>query len=114
MLAPGRQALRFSYVARCAGRHQRYVAESCTLASMVRIEADQLHPSWRWLVSSYCKGRTWPARCLRAWWDLLSFTVSRCWLASAPTLTVCDLLIMIRGQLASFGLPWWRKGRPPN
>jgi len=23
----------------------------------------------------------------------------------APTLTVCDLLIMIMGQLASFGLP---------
>jgi len=25
--------------------------------------------------------------------------------ALAPTLTVCDLLIMIMGQLASFGLP---------
>ncbi len=22
---------------------------------------------------------------------------------------VCDLLIMIMGQLASFGLPWWRR-----
>jgi hypothetical protein len=22
---------------------------------------------------------------------------------------VCDLLIMITGQLASFGLPWWRR-----
>jgi hypothetical protein len=25
--------------------------------------------------------------------------------AGAPTLTVCDLVIMIMGQLASFGLP---------
>ena len=30
-------------------------------------------------------------------------------MALAPTLTVCDLLIMIMGQLASFGLPWWRR-----
>ena len=37
--------------------------------------------------------------------DLLSLTVSRRWVALAPTLTVCDLLIMIMGQLASFGLP---------
>src|SRR5215216_4262338 len=29
--------------------------------------------------------------------------------ALAPTLTVCDLLIMIMGQLASFGLLWWRR-----
>ena len=29
--------------------------------------------------------------------------------ALAPTLTVCDLLMMIMGQLASFGLPWWRR-----
>jgi hypothetical protein len=29
--------------------------------------------------------------------------------ALAPTLTVCDLVIMIMGQLASFGLPWWRR-----
>jgi hypothetical protein len=35
--------------------------------------------------------------------------VSRRWMALAPTLTVCDLLIMIMGQLASFGLPWWRR-----
>jgi len=27
----------------------------------------------------------------------------------APTLTVFDLVIMIMGQLASFGLPWWRR-----
>jgi hypothetical protein len=27
-------------------------------------------------------------------------------MALAPTLTVCDLLIMIMGQLASFGLPF--------
>lgn len=37
--------------------------------------------------------------------DLLSLTVRRRWVALAPTLTVCDLLIMIMGQLASFGLP---------
>ena len=30
-------------------------------------------------------------------------------MALAPTLTVCDLLIMIMGQLASFGLPWRRR-----
>jgi hypothetical protein len=30
-------------------------------------------------------------------------------MALAPTLTVCDLLIMIMGQLAWFGLPWWRR-----
>ena len=35
-------------------------------------------------------------------------------MALAPTLTVCDLLIMIMGQLASFGLPFVAKGRPPN
>jgi hypothetical protein len=29
----------------------------------------------------------------------------RCWGCRAPTLTVCDLMIMIMGQLASFGLP---------
>ena len=27
----------------------------------------------------------------------------------APTLTCATLLIMIMGQLASFGLPWWRR-----
>jgi hypothetical protein len=37
--------------------------------------------------------------------DLLSLSVRRRWVALAPTLTVCDLLIMIMGQLASFGLP---------
>ena len=31
-------------------------------------------------------------------------------MALAPTLTVCDLLIMIMGQLASFGL---RRGEGP-
>jgi hypothetical protein len=42
--------------------------------------------------------------------DLLSLTVGRRWrVALAPTLTVCDLVIMIMGQLASFGLPWWRR-----
>jgi hypothetical protein len=40
---------------------------------------------------------------------LLSLYLSRRWVAFAPTLTVCDLLIMIMGQLASFGLPWWRR-----
>ena len=35
--------------------------------------------------------------------------MTRRWVALAPTLTVCDLLIMIMGQLASFGLPWWRR-----
>jgi hypothetical protein len=35
----------------------------------------------------------------------LSPTVGRRWMALAPTLTVCDLMIMIMGQLASFGLP---------
>ncbi len=49
--------------------------------------------------------RPWSAGLL----DLLSLTVSRRWMALAPTLTVCDLLIMIMGQLASFGLPWWRR-----
>jgi hypothetical protein len=29
----------------------------------------------------------------------------RRWRCLAPTLTVCDLVIMIMGQLASFGLP---------
>jgi hypothetical protein len=44
------------------------------------------------------------------WLDLLSLTVGRRWrVALAPTLTVCDLLIMIMGQLASFGLPRWRR-----
>jgi hypothetical protein len=37
-------------------------------------------------------------------WIYGAFTVSRWWVALAPTLTVCDLLIMIMGQLASFGL----------
>jgi hypothetical protein len=32
----------------------------------------------------------------------------------APTLTVCHLVIMIRGQLASFGAAVVAKGRPPN
>lgn len=41
--------------------------------------------------------------------DLLSLYLSRWWVALAPTLTICDLLIMIMGQLASFGLPWWRR-----
>ena len=66
-------------------------------------------PSWRWVVSSHCRGRTWSARGRRA--GLLSLTVNRrgC---LAPALTVCDFLIMIMGQLASFGLPWWpRAGR---
>jgi hypothetical protein len=49
--------------------------------------------------------RPWSAGLL----DLLSLPVSRRWMALAPTLTVCDLLIMIMGQLASFGLPWWRR-----
>jgi hypothetical protein len=33
--------------------------------------------------------------------------VSRWWVALAPTLKICDLMIM--GQLASFGLPSWRR-----
>jgi hypothetical protein len=36
---------------------------------------------------------------------LLSLTGQSMLDGLAPTLTVCDLLIMIRGQLASFGLP---------
>ena len=32
----------------------------------------------------------------------------------APTLTVCDLVIMIMGQLASFGLLLVAKSRPPS
>ena len=35
-------------------------------------------------------------------------------MALAPTLTVCDLLIMIMGQLASFGLPLWRRAGRQN
>ena len=31
-----------------------------------------------------------------------------CWRCLAPTLTIFDLVIMIMGQLASFGLRWWR------
>jgi hypothetical protein len=48
-----------------------------------------------------CLVRPWSAGRL----DLLSLSVRRRWVALAPTLTVCDLLIMIMGQLASFGLP---------
>jgi hypothetical protein len=51
---------------------------------------------------------------LRAGLDLLSLYGESLVVALAPTLTVCDLVIMIMGQLASFGLPWWAKGRPPN
>jgi hypothetical protein len=51
------------------------------------------------LVYPWCAGRL----------GLLSLCLSRRWVALAPTLTVCDLLIMIMGQLASFGLPWWRR-----
>ena len=48
-----------------------------------------------------CLARPWPAGlCVYE-----AFTVSRRWMAGAPTLTVCDLLIMIMGQLASFELP---------
>ena len=57
-------------------------------------------PNWRWLVSSRGEGRAW---------STLSLYLNRRWVALAPTLTVCDLLIMIMGQLASFGLPWWRR-----
>ena len=40
---------------------------------------------------------------------------SSCFGCRAPTLTVCDLMIiMIMGQLASFGLLLVAKGRPPS
>jgi hypothetical protein len=68
-------------------------------------------PSWRWLVSSHPRGRARSARVCGPVGFYEAFTVSRWSVALAPTLTVCDLLIMIMvmGQLASFGLPWWRR-----
>jgi len=53
-----------------------------------------------WLVRPWSAGRL----------DLLSLYLSRLWIAPAPTLTVCDRLIMIMSPLESFGLPWWRRG----
>jgi hypothetical protein len=48
-------------------------------------------------------GRAWLARGVRAsGMSGLPLSGLGC---RAPTLTVCDLLIMIMGQLASFGLP---------
>ena len=56
-------------------------------------------------------GRVKPL-CWRAWLAvcgrravLICGLPLRVWGCRAPTLTVCDLMIMIMGQLASFGLP---------
>ena len=44
----------------------------------------------------------------RPGWTYEALTVSGADGLGAHT-DVCDLLIMIMGQLASFGLPWWRR-----
>jgi hypothetical protein len=35
--------------------------------------------------------------------------LSRRWIGLGAHTDICDLVIMIMGQLASFGLPWWRR-----
>ena len=54
-------------------------------------------------------GRVWSARGLRAGLDLVEPYLSRRWIGLGAHTDICDLVIMIMGQLASFGLPWWRR-----
>ena len=75
-----------------------------------RTQETLIHPpSWRWLVSSLGRGRVGPPVVCGPVGFVEPFGVSRWRVALVPTLTVCDLLIMIMGQLASFGLSWWRR-----
>jgi hypothetical protein len=60
------------------------------------------------------RGRVWSARGARAVLDLLSIYGESAVDGLGAHTDVCDLLIMIMGQLASFGLPCQAKGRPPN
>ena len=58
--------------------------------------------------------KPWQRACLVCPWsagrlDLLSLYGESAVDGLGAHTDVCDLLIMIMGQLASFGLPWWRR-----